>query len=309
MSGCTVSNGGTGCLSISGKNSSATNNVVFGCGSDGISLGGGNIQTLTRANVSAVGNMISNVSRIRRTYTPCVAFSGVGLYVANNTCAHTPHTGMTGSGLYHLFEYNTLTHIAYECTDTGAFYVGRSWAQRGNVFRYGLFDTVRPTERLAQQSCSQNAFYLDDEMSGWDFYGNTIRNSTVGVLIGGGRRNRIHDNTFIDNDNDIHFDDRGMNWQSVSCHFNCSASLGTSCFRVALEAVHYQQPPYSTAFPELVNIYQDHPCLPINNVIEDNRYCHTHSKDGGQFIDRTDSVVNGWMSSMSNNREDCSGVV
>ena len=115
-------------------------------------------------------------------------------------------------------------------------------------------------------------------------------------------------NTFIDNDNDIHFDDRGMNWQSVSCHFNCSASLGTSCFRVALEAVHYQQPPYSTAFPELGNIYQDHPCLPINNVIEDNRYCHTHSKDGGQFIDRTDSVVNGWMSSMSNNREDCSGV-
>lgn len=40
-------------------------------------------------------------------------------------------------------------------------------------------------DRLAQQSCSQNAFYLDDEMSGWDFYGNTILNSSTGVLLGG----------------------------------------------------------------------------------------------------------------------------
>ena len=42
----------------------------------------------------------------------------------------------------------------------GAFYIGRSWAQRGNVARFNQFDTVRPTEILAQKSCTQNAFYL-----------------------------------------------------------------------------------------------------------------------------------------------------
>ena len=44
--------------------------------------------------------------------------------------------------------------------------VGRSWSQRGNVVRFNTFDTIRPTEKLAQASCSQNAFYLDDQMSG-----------------------------------------------------------------------------------------------------------------------------------------------
>ena len=51
-------------------------------------------------------------------------------------------------------------------------------------------------------------------MSGYDFYGNTIINATTGVLLGGGRRNRIHSNTFIDNDLDIAFDNRGMNWMA-----------------------------------------------------------------------------------------------
>eukprot|EP01043_Picozoa_sp_COSAG02_P000046 COSAG02_NODE_1_length_108762_cov_456.708287_46_plen_93_part_00 len=55
-----------------------------------------------------------------------------------------------------------LRHICYETVDTGAFYIGRSWAQRGNTVRFNTFDTVRATERLAQKSCSQNAFYLDD---------------------------------------------------------------------------------------------------------------------------------------------------
>ena len=40
--------------------------------------------------------------------------------------------------------------------------VGRSWSQRGNVVRFNTFDTIRPTEKLAQNSCSQNAFYLDE---------------------------------------------------------------------------------------------------------------------------------------------------
>ena len=59
-------------------------------------------------------------------------------------------------------EHNVLRHICYETVDTGAFYVGRSWSQRGNIVRFNTFDTVRATERLAQKSCSQNAFYLDD---------------------------------------------------------------------------------------------------------------------------------------------------
>ena len=62
-------------------------------------------------------------------------------------------------------------------------------------------------------------------MSGWDFFGNTIRNASLGVLLGGGRHNRIHKNIFVANDADVHFDNRGMNWQSDGCKRNCFLKL------------------------------------------------------------------------------------
>lgn len=301
-----MSNAGTGCVSLAGYNGTVMSSRVWGCGGSGISIEGGDRPTLAPGNLSAVGNIITNFSRVVRTYQPGIAFSGVGLHVANNTIAHGPHTGITGSGNNNLFEYNTISHVSFECTDTGAFYVGRSWAQRGNVARFNTFDTIRSTERLAQKSCSQNAFYLDDEMSGWDFYGNTILNSTTGVLLGGGRHNRIHDNHFVGNDKDIAFDNRGMSWQSTSCKYNCTET-STSCFRYILDSLHYKEPPYSIAYPDLPFIYDaaSHPCVPVGNVVEDNTYCHTNSQGGGLFIDKDEATISSWFSRMSNNRAAC----
>ena len=97
------------------------------------------------------------------------------------------------------------------------------------------------------------------------------------------------------------FDNRGMNWQSTSCHKNCSVSAGTSCFYGELSSVNWQHPPYSIAYPEIVNIYNDFPCVPVNNTIHGNRWCHTKSKSGGQFIDRNQSTIHSWKSSIENN--------
>lgn len=302
---CTVSNAISTCASVSGSNCSITNCTVFGCGGSATDISGGDIHKLLPANNSVVGNVISDFARLARTYHPGVSFHGVGLYVAHNTISNGPHTGITGSGNNNLFEYNSISHVSYECTDTGAFYVGRSWSQRGNVARFNSFDTIRPTERLAQEGESQNAFYLDDEMSGWQFYGNTIRNSTTGVLLGGGRRNHIHSNRFIDCDRDIAFDARGLTWQKASCQIDCDPKLGTSCFHTGLVSLNYTQPPYSTSYPEIVNIYADYPCYPVGNVIEDNTYCHAHSKGGGLFLTENEETINSWYSSASNNVEQC----
>ena len=75
-----------------------------------------------------------------------------------------------------------------------------------------------------------------------------------------------------------------------------------------LEALHYQQPPYSTHYPEIVNIYDDHPCVPIRNVIEDNIWCHSGSLNVSKqaaFINHDEATVLSWMSEMSNNRQVC----
>lgn len=154
----TVRNAGGDCISVSGSNVTVEDSRVYGCGRAGVGVAGGDTIQLTPSGNRVVGNVITNFSRIVRTYMPAVAFSGVGHYVANNTMSNGPHCGVQGNGNDNLFEFNYISHCSYECTDTGAFYVGRSWAQRGNVARFNHFDTIRPTEKLAQKSCSQNAY-------------------------------------------------------------------------------------------------------------------------------------------------------
>jgi hypothetical protein len=312
VTNCTIADAGIACLSLSGSNSSVAASNIHSCGGSAVSISGGDDLTLTRGNVSAIGNAITGFALERRTYQPGVAFRGTGLYVANNTITNGPHAGITGGGLLNLFEHNVVRHMCFGSVDVGAFYVGRSWAQRGNVVRFNTFDTIRATERLAQRSCSQNAFYLDDQMSGWDFYGNTIINATTGVLIGGGRRNHIHSNLFVNNDRDIAFDNRGMtsghDW-GIGCEQNCSLKMGnvtTSCLYNALRDIRYQQAPFANRFPEVYDIYNYHPCVPVANVIEDNHFCHANSSGGGQFIDQSEATVRSWLSTMSNNLPDCS---
>eukprot|EP01043_Picozoa_sp_COSAG02_P027011 COSAG02_NODE_1574_length_11880_cov_13.431675_2_plen_173_part_00 len=95
---CTVSNSGGGCLALQGSFNSAKGNLVFGCGSSGISVDAGDISTLSSGNASVIGNNMTQVARIQRTYAPGVAFHGVGNYVANNSISDVPHTAITGGG-------------------------------------------------------------------------------------------------------------------------------------------------------------------------------------------------------------------
>ena len=106
----------------------------------------------------------------------------------------------------------------------------------------------------------------------------------------------------MNNDKDIAFDDRGMNWQHSACMKNCTGNI---CFYHELESVNFQEPPYSIAYPEIVNIYDEFPCLPIGNVIEDNKYCHKESPASAEFIDRDMKTINDRQSFVSNNVEDC----
>ena len=54
-----------------------------------------------------------------------------------------------------------------------------------------------------------------------------------------------------------------MNWMADYCTWNCTGYVknpaqNPGCFRTALEKLNYQNPPYSTHYPEIVNIYDNH---------------------------------------------------
>ena len=65
---------------------------------------------------------MTNYARIRRTYTPGVGWLGVGFYVGECSLSNGPHSGILGFGNDGLFENNLLRDLAYEATDSGAWY-------------------------------------------------------------------------------------------------------------------------------------------------------------------------------------------
>ena len=98
-------------------------------------------------------------------------------------------------------------------------------------------------------------------------------------------------------------DNRGMTPGNTRCLANCTGGPG-SCFKAQLEAVHYQQPPWSTRFPEVVDIFAEgDPCVPVDNDISDNTYCHQGSLNKSRPLGFTNvdaDTVRSWMSTMSN---------
>lgn len=93
------------------------------------------------------------------------------------------------------------------------------------------------------------------------------------------------------------FDNRGMNWQAASCFYNASNVTASGQLVTDLFAVHYTQPPYSTAYPELPGLLADHPCVPVNNTVVDNAACGAPLG----FVDRNASTIASWFSYAANN--------
>jgi len=90
--------------------------------------------------------------------------------------------------------------------------------------------------------------------------------------VGGGRDNVIVNNTFtrVTHGYAIDYDNRGQNWQHLSCVHNAT---WTGRLVQDLFNVKYTQPPYATRYPELVGLLDRQPCAPYNNTIVGNSYC------------------------------------
>ena len=63
-----------------------------------------------------------------------------------------------------MFEGNILDTLCYETSDSGGFYSGRSWIDRGNVIRGNIFRNIRNTEKTHLGYPSVQAIYLDDQV-------------------------------------------------------------------------------------------------------------------------------------------------
>jgi hypothetical protein len=135
-------------LSLVGTGNTLRDSTVYATGCAAATVTGGDIARLLPSGNLVLNNTMHSYARVIRTYNPGLGwFGAVGQVMANNTFRNAPHNGMRGGGALNLIEGNVFDTLLYEATDSGAFYVGYSWTNRGNVVRGNTFRNIRATEK------------------------------------------------------------------------------------------------------------------------------------------------------------------
>jgi len=314
FTGVTIRGSGQDGAIFDGSHVSLLDSSVSEVGCSGVNLKGGDYSTLTASFNEISGTVFTNFSRLTRTYTPGIRWSGVGHWIHGNNLSSAPHAAVLGGGNDLLFEYNQVEHVGFEVDDSGAFYTGRNWAHRGNVIRFNTFSSVRTRVPVFLGSPSVQGIYLDDEMSGYEVYNNTFEDCQVGILVGGGRRNHVKFNRFSKCDIAVHFDSRGIGSFKKDCYPTCPIwtgkmaptlwhSVGGSDLDLINPGSWVRKAPWSIRYPELANIGVDGKLgYPVYNEIIGNAYC-----DCGTFTNANETQIEAeWRGSVRDNVESCS---
>jgi len=276
--GCVFRNLGNNAVVVDGGNHNGVKSSdlyhLAGCG---ILLVGGDRMTLTPGNNFVENSHLYRFGRVFRTYAPAIQMKGVGNRLAHNLIHDGPHAGVVFHGNEHVLEYNEIYDIAKETGDVGAFYIGRDWTYRGNIIRYNYFHDLHGPGLHGVR-----ATYLDDFTSGITIFGNVFYRAGRAAFIGGGRDNVVENNIFVECNPSVQIDARGLSWAHY--YFDKSHKNYVNTLWDRMEAVHYQQPPYSIKYPELLKYASDDPAVPKNNkVIRNISY-------GGNFLDLYDGI-------------------
>jgi parallel beta-helix repeat protein len=258
-----IRNLGTNGIEINGgMGHGVINDELYNIGETGIILEGGDRNTLTPAKHYAADNHIHDFAQWVKTYRPGILITGVGNSISHNLIHHAPHNAILLGGNDHIIEFNNIHRVCLETADAGAFYMGRNYAFQGNIVRYNYFHnlySIRP-----ESAGEVIAVYLDDAASGTTVLGNIFADTQMGILIGGGRDNKVKSNIFIKSKVSVFIDARVLGWAKDQ-----AARGGLWQIVELLEAINYKRPPYSTRYPKLVNILEEYG-VPKGNEITDN---------------------------------------
>lgn len=171
-----------------GTDNVVRNSFLHDLGGGGVLLGGGDRSTLERGNNIAHHNEIARFSKLA-TYTPAGYLYGVGNSFEYNEVYDAPHMAVQIMGNDMRVNHNEFRDLVKNAGDQGVVYTGRDYTYLGNEIAYNLFDGV---------GGKNDAFYMDDGVSGMRFHHNVVKDSHSGVFFQSGHSNTANDNVFID---------------------------------------------------------------------------------------------------------------
>ena len=193
--------GGGGVLADGGTNCGVVGNDIYDVGNIGITLRGGDKETLTPAGHYADNNYLHHIG-VLNAHGHGIKIEGVGLRVSHNLMHDTTRSGLYGGGNDCVVEYNHIRHDNLMTEDTAGYYNGGNWHNRGQIVRYNyVHDTLGYGRRDGKWVTPLFAWgiYFDDDESGTHAYGNIIARVPLGGFhVHAGRDNLVENNIIID---------------------------------------------------------------------------------------------------------------
>ncbi len=260
LKGISIRNSGGVGIRLNGRNVVANDLYVADTGAGGVSISGGNRITLSPGRVAIRNCKVERVGRLSKSYKAAIGIAGVGNEVSNCRLSDGPHAAILFHGNDHIIESNLIERFVMETDDAGAIYTGRDWTERGTVIRGNLLRDLG----MPKSKYGANAIYLDDQASGILVKDNVIINSFRGVMIGGGRDNKIEGNIFLGCSDGIYIDSRGTR------DVELRGAMANPGLRKSFTNVNGAGPQYSARYPELLAAGPDALGHAGNNAASDN---------------------------------------
>jgi hypothetical protein len=221
-----------------------------------INIIAGDRATLTPARHEVVNCWFRDFAKECMSYRPAIDLWGVGNRVASCRIEDGPHIGFVFHGNDHVIEYTDLVRLCKETNDSGAVLIARDFTFRGNKVYYNRFSDIR-SYQIGTHSNFAVGVFLDDLSSGTEVSMNLFYDVQIGIILGGGRDNKIDNNFFFDTPKPFQMDARGTSWA-----WNFWEEWGVD---EMLAAVPYQSSLWRTRYPQLYDIVHDDPETPKRN--------------------------------------------
>ena len=253
---CTVRNGVGQGINVNGTNITVDYCDIYNLGFAGVTLNGGNRQTLTKSGNTVSNSHIHNYAMFKmngNAGVTMVSRQSCGHIIKNNVINYAPQQAIYMGGNEITIENNEIYDICRLTDDAGAIYGARDWSFRGIRILNNIIHDFTPTV-AGRPGAGAYGIYLDDCLSGVTVNGNIVYNGTsAGIMNNGGRDNKIENNVIVNCW-------RGLRTSQIGAGSGGVNNKGGDSWNLLekLNSVGYQSAIWSSAYPECAAIPNDY---------------------------------------------------
>jgi hypothetical protein len=250
FSQCRFSGSGADAVIIDGVNNGLHRCEVADAGSTAVRLNGGNRATLVGRGNFARHSRMHKFGRLTMTYASGAHLSGVGQILEHCELHDASHSALRFAGNNHRMEYNHIHDVCKWTSDAGAVYTGRDWGLQGNLLKFNFIHNIKTG--FTSGTHGVHGIYLDDCASGISVFGNVLYNIEKRALFNAGGRDNIWENNVVAKCAEFHRSDT----RGVTSINNTPGDSWNLLEKIAV--FNYQNPPWSTAYPNLARTPNDY---------------------------------------------------